>query len=75
MTDDAAPPPLRQEWTLRLLGLASVAALAVIGYICTYQRPESPEIVTAVVSALTTLLGAISGAKAALSTQSPPKIQ
>jgi hypothetical protein len=66
-------PP--QEWTMRLLALAATGGLTLIGVASVYQSPESPAIVMSCVSALTTLLGSIVGAKAALSTPSETKTQ
>jgi hypothetical protein len=68
-----ARPP--QEWTLRLLALAATIGLTLLGLAAVYQSPESPAIVMSCVSALTTLLGSIVGAKAALSTPSETKTQ
>lgn len=70
-----APDVARQEWTLRLLGILSVLGLVVIGYVASYHRPESPEIVTAVVQTLTMVVGAVVGAQAALSPPATPKVQ
>lgn len=67
--------PRRQEWTLRLLALASVVGLTLIGWSSIYTAPESPAIVMSVVSALTTLVGSIAGAKAALSPPGESKVQ
>lgn len=76
MSETAVSEPRpRQEWTLRLLGLAAALGLTLIGLASIYQSPESPAIVMSCVSALTTLLGSIVGAKAALSPPSESKTQ